>query len=248
MAAAILSITFFVTASQVAINRLLGISVISFVSVLLFAWSLSDELHRDATLLVFLLPALFTFGVGSFWFLLPSVAVARIPVVILYGIGMYALALTANIIAVSKVRTIALLRAAKSVSFAITLVTSFLLFDAIFSLKANIIVNMLLSFVTVFLLFLPAVWVTNLSRKISRDVVIHSVAYSYIIGLFTGMLYFMPVSVVIASILLTVSLYVILGLAQAHHEGRLFKETAREYLIVGLLVFLTMILSTSWRG
>lgn len=248
MAAAILSITFFVTASQVAINRLLGISVISFVSVLLFAWSLSDELHRDATLLVFLLPALFTFGVGSFWFLLPSVAVARIPVVILYGIGMYALALTANIIAVSKVRTIALLRAAKSVSFAITLVTSFLLFDAIFSLKANIIVNMLLSFVTVFLLFLPAVWVTNLSRKISRDVVIHSVAYSYIIGLFTGMLYFMPVSVVIASILLTVSLYVILGLAQAHHEGRLFKETAREYLIVGFLVFLTMILSTSWRG
>jgi hypothetical protein len=248
MAAGILSITFFVTASQVTINRLLGISIISLVSVLLFGWSLSDELHKDATLLVFILPALFTFGVGSFWFLLPSVAVARIPVVVLYGIGMYALALTANIIAVSKVRTIALLRAAKSVSFVITLVTSFLLFDAIFSLKANIIVNMLLSFVTVLLLFLPAVWVTNLSRKISRDVIIHSVAYSYIIGLFSGMLYFLPVSVVIASILLTVSLYVILGLAQAHHEGRLFKETAREYLIVGLLVFLTMILSTSWRG
>lgn len=246
--AALLAVIFFVTATQSALNRLLGISIISILSVGLFAWSLSDDMHIDATLLVFILPALFTFGVGSFWFLLPSVAVARIPVVVMYGIGMYALALTANIITVSKVRTIALLRAAKSVSFVITLVTSFLLFDGIFSLKANIIVNMLLSFGTSFLLFLPAIWVTNLSRNLSKDVIIHSLTYSYIIGLFTGMLYFLPVSVVVASILLTVSLYVILGLAQAHHEGRLFKETAREYLIVGLLVFLTMILSTSWRG
>ncbi len=244
----ILAIAFFVTASQVVANRLLGISIISIASIVLLAWSLYDDIHRDATLLVFILPALFTFGVGLFWFLLPSVAVARIPVVVMYGLGMYALALTANIITVSKVRTIALLRAAKSVSFVITLVTSFLLFDGIFSLKANIIVNMLLSFVTVFMLFLPAIWVTNLNKRLTKDIIVHSLTYSYIIGLIAGMLYFVPVSVVVASILLTVSLYVILGLGQAYHEGRLFKETAREYLIVGLLVFVTMLLSTSWRG
>jgi len=175
-----LSVAFFGIASQESLNKLLAISIISLASIGLFAWSLSDNLKRDATLLVFILPALFTFGVGSFWFLLPSLAAARLPIIVLYGIGMYALALTSNIITVSKVRTIALLRAAKSVSFVVTLFTSFLLFDAIFSLRANIIVNMVLCFITSMLLLLPELWVTYLSPKISKKVIIHTISLSLI--------------------------------------------------------------------
>mgnify|MGYP007068819467 CR=1 FL=1 len=61
------------------------------------------------------------------------------------------------------------------------------------------------------------------------------------------LLYFWPISVVEGAIFLTVVMYVLLGLGQSEHEGRLFKQTVREYLVVGIIVFLAMIVITSWR-
>jgi hypothetical protein len=37
-----------------------------------------------------------------------------------------------------------------------------------------------------------------------------------------------------------------LGLGQAKLEGRLFSQTIREYLMVGVLVLLSMFLATRW--
>ena len=60
------------------------------------------------------LPTLFTAAVGLFYFLLPVRWLTRLPVVILYSIGIYALLLTENIYNVAAERTIALFRAAHS--------------------------------------------------------------------------------------------------------------------------------------
>ena len=60
-------------------------------------------------------------AVAFFYFLLPVRWLTRIPVVVLYAVGIYALLLTENIYNVAADRTIALLRAAHSVGYLLTL-------------------------------------------------------------------------------------------------------------------------------
>ena len=42
--------------------------------------------------------------------------------------------------------------------------------------------------------------------------------------------------------------YVLLGLGQAKLDARLFKQTMREYVVVGVAVFLATLFTTHWRG
>jgi len=224
------------------------IILLTLATLFLFVWSQKDGLGRNATLLTLILPMLFTLGVGLFWFLLPSTIWARLPIIVLYSFGMYALALTVNIYTVSAIRTIALTRAAKSVGFVITLFTSFLLFDAIISVKIDIVLMLILVFLVSMLLYVPGLWVSKLDPSLDKKMITHSLALSMSTTSIALFLYFWPVSVVIGSIFLTVSVYVLLGLAQAYWEGRLFSSVVREYLVVGVIVFIAMIFATNWRG
>ena len=115
--------------------KLSAIFALSLATSILFLWSLWEGLGKNPTLLTLILPAFFTGGVGVFWFLLPANIFARLPMIIFYGLGIYALSLTMNVFTVSAVRTIALLRAARGVGFVLTLITLFLIYNAILSLK-----------------------------------------------------------------------------------------------------------------
>jgi hypothetical protein len=61
-------------------------------------------------------------------------------------------------------------------------------------------------------------------------------------------LFFWPAGVVVGSLFLTIALYLLLGLGQAKLEGRLFGQTVREHLTLGILVFIGMFLATRWGG
>jgi len=209
-------------------------------------WSLIEGLGKNLTLLTLILPTLFTLGVGLFWFLLPSNVFARIPILVFYGIGIYALCLTSNIYTVATIRTIALLRAARGVGFVLTLVTSFLIFDTILSLKAPIWVNFLFVFITSIPLFLQGLWAVNFPEQFNKVLIQTTLVNSLAMGEVAVFLYFWPVTVVVGSLFLTVTLYMSLGLSQAQFEGRLFKDTVREYLLVGILVFIGMFIATRW--
>lgn len=226
--------------------RFLSISGLGILTIILFVWSLREGLGRNLTLLTLVLPTLFTVGVGLFWFLLPASVFARIPIVIFYGFGVYALCLTSNIYTVAAIRTIALLRAARGVGFVLTLVTSFLLFDTILSLRAPIWVNSLLVIGSSYPLFIQGLWVMKLKEKVDRDLILTPAIFSLLMGEIAVSLYFWPVTVVVGSLFLTVAVYMLLGLGQAKFEGRLFSQTIREYLLVGLLVFIGMFIATRW--
>ena len=228
--------------------RFLGISSLGLSTFLLFYWSLREGLGWNMTLMSLILPFYFTMGVGLFWFLLPSNLFTRIPIAIFYGFGIYALCLTSNIYTVASIRTIALLRAARGVGFVITLVTFFLLFDAILSIHPNILMNTSSIILFSFPLLLQGFWTITLGKKISKELLSLSLISSLILGEIATNLYFWPVTVIVGSIFLTVALYILLGLGQAKLEGRLFRQTVREYLLVGALVFLGMFLSTRWGG
>lgn len=230
------------------LNRFWAIGGLALITVVLFLWSLWDGLGRNMTLLTLVLPAVFTAGVGIFWFLLPANIYTRIPIVIFYGIGIYVLCLTMNIFSVAAVRTIALLRAARGVGFVLSLVTSFLIFDTILSLKIGIHFLVPLILAVSFPLYFQGFWMVNLEKEFSLRIVLFSLVSSLITAEVALLLFFWPVSVVVGSLFLTVTFYMLLGLGQAEAEERLFPGIVREHLVVGILVFIAMFFATHWGG
>lgn len=229
-------------------NKFIGIGLLSLLSAFLFVWSLRESISLNATLLTLILPVLFTFGVGLFWFLLPTTLYTRIPIFLMYGLGIYGLISTMNIFTVSTTRSIALARAAKGVGFVLTLFTGFLLYDAALSLKSSLIITVLIITLSTFLLFIQGLWQSKLTHNLSRKIIVYSAISAYFISMISAMQYFWPVSVIVGSIFLTVCVYILLGLGQSNLEGRLFKQTVREYLTIGVFVFIAMILFTNWRA
>lgn len=229
-------------------NRFWAIAVLGILTIALFTWSLWEGLGKNMTILTLILPAIFTAGVGIFWFLLPTNIYTRIPIVIFYGIGIYVLCLTMNIFSVAAVRTIALLRAARGVGFVLSLVTSFLVFDTILSLRSELYILAPLIFVVSFLLYLQGYWAVLLEKEFSKDIFKLSIISSLVTSEVGLALFFWPVTVVVGSLFLTVTFYMLLGLGQSELEERLFPGIVREHLIVGLLVFIAMFFATHWGG
>lgn len=229
-------------------DRFLGIGILTVASLIAFIWCLRDRLGKNATLTSLVTPPLFTLGVGLFWFLLPSTFYARLPVIFLYGAGIYSMVSTSNIFTVSVQKKIALARAARGVSFVLSLFTAFLLYDAILSLRITTFATSALVFIASMPIFIQGLWVSRLTKELGRETIIYSLVFGYVMGVWALMLFFWPVSVVVGALFLTVGVYVLLGLGQARLEGRLFKQTVYEYLAVGIIVFVTMVLVTNWRG
>ncbi len=227
-------------------NRFWAIGVLGLATIILFTWSLFAGLGKNMTLLTLILPTVFTLGVGTFWFLLPANVFARIPIVIFYGLGMYVLCLTMNIFTVSAIRTIALLRAARGVGFVLSLVTSFLVFDAILSLRSPIYMSLLLVAAVSFPILVQGFWSVVLEKEFQPEVFKLAALSTLVIVETAGALFFWPVSVVVGSLFLTVTCYMLLGLGQSKLEERLFSSTVREHLVVGALVFIAMFFATHW--
>ncbi len=227
-------------------NRFWAIGILGLLTFTLFLWSLFESLGRNMTLLTLVLPVMYTLGVGFFWFLLPANIFARIPIVLFYGIGIYILCLTANIYSVASVRTIALLRAARGVGFVLTLIVSFLVFDAILSIRTEIYYLVPAVFVLSFPLYLQGFWSMVLDKEYSGELMKLSLISSLITAELSAALYFWPTTIVVGSLFLTASFYMLLGLGQAKLEERLFKSTIREHLLVGALIFAAMFIATHW--
>lgn len=229
-------------------RRFLAIGTLTLLSVGLSFWGLREGLGRDASLLTLILPAFFTAGIGLFYFLLPATILTRIPVLVLYALGTYALLLTSNIYTVATIRTIALLRAAHAVGFLLTLAAAFLLLNTLLSLRSSFWVNGVGGAAISFPLFLEGLWSIELERKLSREVLAVSLGFAALVGEIATILSFWPVSVAVGALALTTVVYVLLGLGQAKLQQRLFEKTIREYLLVGIIVFITMFLTAKWGG
>lgn len=227
-------------------NRYISIAVLSLLTIPLVFWSLWESLKGSIWLTAWIVPALFTAGVGMFYFLLPGSWLIIVPVILIYFFGMYALFLSENIFSVAAIRTIQLFRSASAVSFLLTLLTAFLLYDTIWSFRSPFYLNGLLVFLTSFLLFLHGCWTVNLEEKITPKIVIYSLILSVGIGELAIIISFWPVTVSLASLFLTSIMYVALGLSQANLSDRLFIKTVKEYLIVFGIVLLILVLYTSW--
>ena len=228
-------------------NRYLAIFILSLLSIPLTFWSLKEALRGPIWLVSWILPAFFTAGVGLFYFLLPGSLLTAIPVISIYLVGMYVLFLSENIFAVAAaMRTIQLFRAASAVGFLSTLVTSFLLYDTIFSFRLPFYQNAPLVFSLSFFLFLHGTWSVNLEEKITGRILLYSLILALGMGEIALILSFWPTAITLGSLFLTSLVYVSLGVVQAKLSDRLFKKTVEEYLTVGFLVLIVLLAYTTW--
>lgn len=242
--------------------RYYAIAALGFFSLVLSAWALKDGLERNATLLVLILPAFFTVGAQIFYLGLDSsnfpkilffpeeytIYAIKALMHLIYVVGMYAIFLTANIYTVAAARTIQLLRSAHAVGFVLTLVTGFLLFNTVWSLRQPFWINGLSVGLISFLLLLQGFWLIELEEKISRELLGLSLGTALVITEITTMLSFWPVTVSVASLAVTTAVYVLLGLGQAKLQQRLFAKTVKEYLFIGGVVATTMFFTARWGG
>lgn len=229
------------------IYRYQAIGLLTVVSVFLSWWSLKEALSGIRYLTTIILPTLLTAGVSLFYFLLPSSWVSQLPIVALFALSFYALLLTENIFSVAAIRTIQLLRAAHAVGFLLTLLTSFLLFDTIFSFRMTAYVNALAVFVVSFLLYLQGLWSINLEEKLSRNVWTYSLFLAIINMQFAFLISLMPTTISMSSLFSTTLVYIQLGIVQVHFQERLFRRTIYEYLFVGFVVLSIFLFTNLWN-
>lgn len=227
--------------------RYQAIVVLGGISFALSAWALLDDLKGIEWITVLALPLLYPISTGLFYFLLPERLITKLLIVVIFGIGMYALLLTENIFSVAAIRTIQLLRAAHAVGFLLTLVTAFFLFDSIWSFRLPFYVNAVLVSGSSFPLFLQGLWSYRLEEeRISAKTLIYSLSLALLMGEIAAVISFWPVTIPVGSLFLVTMAYVGLGISQYHFSDRLFRKTLYEYLGVGIIVFITTFLVTRW--
>lgn len=225
--------------------------ILAFLAIIVYAltaFALREDLKSAEWITLLTLPSLFTVAIAIFYFLLPERWLTRIPVAVLYAIGMYALLLTENIYNVAANRTIALLRAAHSVGFLLTLVTFFLLEQSVLISRRPILWNMIWTGVLAYPLYLQFLWTTELSDRITSRVLSLSFISTIILIELIWILSFWPVNTTISALFLTTVFYAAAGMGQQYLMDKLYKRTVLEFTILVLIVFVLVMFGTRWRG
>ena len=227
--------------------RILAIALFFFVTYAVSAWALFEDLNGVEWLTVVPLPGFYALSVALFYFLLPENIWSRIAVLGVFGIGMYALYLTANIYTVAKARTIQLLRAAHTIGILFSLLITLFLTDAVLSFHAPFWVNGIGIAFIAFPISLLSLWSIELHQKLEKEVVWMAVVVAILLGETAVILSFFPVTIWMASLYIVSDMYVLLGLLTTKLSGRLFQNAVWEYGAVWAVMTLMFFLLMPWK-
>ena len=239
----------------------ISIAILGAASLLFTVWSLSRDWVAASRITTSIISVLYVLGAGMFAFLLPQqitefwifpvspsygimlAVMIKVVFFLLFALGLYSLYLTENIFTVSTIRTIQLARAANAVGFLMILTIGFLGFNAILSFRLPFYFIFITSFLISFPLFLVGLWSIKLEETISATLVVQSLTLAFIEAEYSTILSFWPISLTVGSLALTTAMYVLLGLYQQDLLKRMFRKTVYEYLSVGLIVFVIILLT-----
>jgi len=220
-----------------------GLSILAFC---LSLWSLWEGINLTKAFVLLILPFFFTAGVASFYFLLPVRWLTRLPVAAIFGLIFYLLLLAQNVFNVAAIRTIPLYRAASTANFLFTLLSAFFIFNVIYAFNLLFILNGLAVFLISFPLVLQVLWSINMEDMVTTAVFVQSLVLSFVLGELALTFSFWPMPTTIWSLVLSSSIYVLLGLTTQVLRGRGSRRVVLEYLGLGVVVLLVSFLTTSW--
>lgn len=227
--------------------RPFAIGLFFFATYCMSAWALAPSINGVEWITIVPFPAFYALAVSLFYFLLPGNLLSRLAIIVLFGIGMYALYLSSNIFAFGKIKTIQLLRAAHAVSSVFLFLLSLFLFNFIFSLRLHPLLNFISIFLALFIPILNATWSVNLEQFVSKKVVYISLLFSFVLAETGFGLSFLPVGLWTVSLFLTALVYVGFGIVQNYLIDRLFAQTLREYLWLTAFVSFVLLFLINWK-
>lgn len=222
--------------------RYLGIGLFFALTFVISAWSLAEDLQLHEWLTIVPFPAFYAAAVSLFYFLLPELFLSRLLVLVLFGVGMYALLLTANIFSVAKGRTIQLLYAAHAVGLFFTMLTSILLSNVILSLRLPFYFNAALVYAVHWPLVLMSLWSVELQPRIGKEILLYSSLLSLVLAELAAFFSFLPMQVWHKSLFIMSALYIALSVLHNFIKGRLFRNTINEYILVAVLMLVLFVL------
>lgn len=247
-------------------NRLTVLLTVAAISYVLSVWVLFEDLKGLEWITLMILPVMFTLGAGLFANLLPdavpnllglkfeietAMVMAKVVkglFIVLYILGLYAIYLLENIISVASIRTIQLLRAARSMGFVMTLVVSLFFFLVVLSLKLWFYWIGLISAVVAFMLSYGHFWSIDIKDESRRTVKLYSLGMAVLVGFLGIVMAFWPVKPFMGGLMMTVFFYTHLGILENYLKHRTHGESLVEYLVFGLIIFIIGFATTSWRG
>lgn len=244
-----------------------GLSLaVSAVAYVLSVWVLFDDLKGIEWLTLTVLPVMFTLGCGLFSNFLPTAVprilgqafqletsfllagVFKILYFLFFALGIYGVLLIENIFSVASIRTIQLFRAARSVNFILTLITSLFFYTVALSLKMSFWWVALVVFLVSFILSFPSFWSVDLKNNLVSGVSRYSTATSWVIALIAIALCFWPIKPFMGGLILTSVLYALLGVLEQRLSSRVYLESLIEYGATVVIIVLIGFLTTSWTG
>lgn len=226
--------------------RYQAISFLGIITYFLTALVLKPDLKKIGWLVVLAPPTYFVIFAGLFYFLLPQAILTRALILILFAVGIYASLLTGNIFSIGTLYTIQLLRAAQAVGFLITLTTAFFGFNTIFSFKLLGWINGFLVFLFATPLIISGLWSTILEERFTSRLLSHGLFLSFLTAQMAFFVSFWPLSITNIALFLVSFLYVNMGIVQNHLAGKLFKNNLREFIQVGIIIFIITLLLARW--
>lgn len=224
------------------------VGVLSLLSYFFCAFALREDLRGAEWVTLLTLPTLFTAAVAVFYFLLPTRWITRLPIATLYAVGIYALLLTENIYNVAAARTIALLRAAHSVGFLLTLSTYYLLVQTVLAYRLPAEINAALVGVVTYPLALQILWAINLHPTIGKRVKDLTLIITIVACELAWIFSLWPVQTTLFALFLTTCFYGMVGMGQQYLTERLYKRTVWEFFGVVCIVFGILMVTANWRA
>lgn len=233
---------------------------------ILSVWVLFDDLKGVEWITLMVLPTMFTLGGGLFSNFLPVVvprmfgqafqlessillaSVFRIMYFLLFAVAMYGVLLIENIFSVASIRTIQLFRAAKSVNFILTLITSLFFYTVSLSFKLPFWWVFLMVFVVTSILAFPSLWSVDLKNNLIKASTRYSLAVSWVVASAACTLSFWPVKPFMGGLMLTSILYAMLGIMEQRLTSRVYMESLVEYGVTVAIILTIGFLTTSWVG
>ncbi len=209
-------------------------------------WAIREDLKRNFSAQVFILPFLYSLSFGLFSFLTPARLITHLILATLFAIGLYSVFLSENIFAVASIRTIALLNSARIVSLVISLVAYFFLASTAFSLRINVIPTNTLLFLFSGLFTIHAIWTYTLEKVLRKDLV-WTIIISLCLTEFGVILWFWPTTPTIVALFLTCMWYMFIGLSHVWLDKRLFRNVLWEYIWVNVISLLVIVAFTRWQ-
>jgi hypothetical protein len=209
-------------------------------------FSVLEGINKNEWIVLFIMPVFFTVFMYFFYYLFPVRWLTRVPLVIFYGLSMYALLLTSNIFNVGVEKNIQLYRAAFSVNFLFQTLIVFLATEVLLSFRMVFILNAIGLFAVIFPVSLQLFWSVHPQSKIEKKDLFYAAVISLLISQCVTVLSFIPLKTTIVALFITGAFYSLGGLFYHYLDEKLFKQTIREYCMVMIVIIGIVLLTIQW--